>query len=172
MIAFKQYGHLAHCSFGPWQLLYVNDRARMNPELYGELDFAALRTITFFNEEIFGRQGAKTIVQAADAWNSGNFRDQIIPADYIAAVLHNYYNVPMPPAITIHASAGKDANSLYADLTGAIERLGPGWHGGALVDVPVLVRVNGVTLTVEGSEITVTNDEKSARVESITLVAN
>ncbi len=92
----KRFGHAAHCSFGPWQLMLVNlpgDVADLGA--FDTADGAAAATVIFLNEVILGRQGARTIEQIADAYNSGNFRDKNVPEEYIAKVKAAYLQ-PMP----------------------------------------------------------------------------
>lgn len=48
--------------------------------------------IKLINERIIGR-GAKTLEEIADAYNSGNFRDSIVPEKYIADLKRHYEEV-------------------------------------------------------------------------------
>jgi hypothetical protein len=170
----QKYGHSAHCSFSPWQLLYANTPRHKSPDLtFASIDDGAAAVVTFLNYEILGRQRATTIEDIADAYNTGNFRDAIIPSAYVAAVVSNYHNVPMPavPVISVHAS-GIDAQDLYNDLNDAIEGLGMGIHPGALVGVPLQLLVDDRTLTVSEHRVQWTSDERGKRIDCITLKAN
>jgi hypothetical protein len=97
------WGCLAHCSYGPWQVMYPNisrggnvdplDAAR-RPEI------TANAAVRFLNEIIFGREKAATIKQVADAYNSGDWRDDNKPEGYIAELVKNYA-VAMPAAAAL-----------------------------------------------------------------------
>jgi len=89
-----QFGHAAHCSYGPWQILLINCGNDADPALFERCEYAAMKTVGHINTAILDR-GAKTIEQIADAYNSGNFRDGNVPHEYIARLLKNY-EVPMP----------------------------------------------------------------------------
>lgn len=85
-----KYGCLAHCSLGPWQLMATNAIGFSPYELLTDPDIAAHATINFLNRVILDGQGAKTLEEIADAYNSGNFRDANVPQKYIAELLENY----------------------------------------------------------------------------------
>lgn len=85
----EKFGAAAACSYGPWQIMYVNatdvlghdvDPIRLHiPEV------AAVASIRWLNEHVIGR-GAVTVRDIADAWNTGNHRDANVPHAYIAKV--------------------------------------------------------------------------------------
>ena len=100
VIATEQFGHAAHCSFGPWQMMLVNADPACDPELFGRVGFCALKVGGFLNVEIFQRQQASSLEEVGAAYNTGNFRDKNKwPVAYIAKLMHNYNNVPMPEAV-------------------------------------------------------------------------
>ena len=74
-------------SWGPWQIMY-HTAADMG--YTGEPSALHKREVCekYVDKRLeqIVRSGAETIEQVADAWNSGNFRDKIVPADYIAKV--------------------------------------------------------------------------------------
>ncbi len=86
----QKYGHDAHCSYGPWQTLLVNASSYTPDQLRQDPDACIRAVLAFLNREIFGRQGATTIAQVGDAYNSGNFRDANVPEQYIAKLYENY----------------------------------------------------------------------------------
>lgn len=92
-----KFGHAAHCSYGPWQILLVNCGQDADPQRFERCEYAAMKTVAHINTAILDK-GATTIEQIADAYNSGNFRDGNVPEKYIADVLANY-KIPMPEAV-------------------------------------------------------------------------
>lgn len=93
--ATKQYGCLAHCSFGPWQIMAPNAMGFSPVELVSDLETCGMATVAFLNREILGRQGAQTLDEIGDAYNSGNFRDHNIPELYLVSLKANYA-IPLP----------------------------------------------------------------------------
>lgn len=89
-----KFGHNAACSYGPWQLMLVNAPVGAVPEDFASIDNACLFTVNFINHRIIRGQGAKTVEEIADSFNSGSFRDSNVPRVYIADCLRNY-TVPM-----------------------------------------------------------------------------
>lgn len=163
----RLYGHAAHCSFGPWQLMYANTPRRSGPGfMFSTLDVCAAATVEFLNREILGRQKAQTVEQVADAYNSGNFRDSNVPTAYISDVLHYYRNVPLPPARTVTLHAAADGYDLYRDLMDAMLS-----GSNTLVGVPVSVEFAGTTRTIVGCDIRWITDEDGKHLYSITLKA-
>lgn len=105
-----KYGHAAHCSFGPWQTLLVNVEkydsvgkllvaSEVSPDEMMDCDQACQRAAEFINNCILRREGARTVGEIADAYNSGDWRDRIVPVPYIA-MCEKYYDAAaadMPP---------------------------------------------------------------------------
>jgi len=86
----KEWGCLAHCSFGPWQVMLINV-VRFSPlEMLDDPEKAIQAAVSHLNNAIFRPQKPKTLAQIADSYNSGNFRDKLVPADYIARLKRNY----------------------------------------------------------------------------------
>lgn len=98
----KKWGCLAHCSYGPWQVLFVNYGIGYEPPnlIQGALalELCILMAIRRLNIAI--HQGATELRQLADAYNSGNFHDDIVPEEYITSVLENY-KIAMPTAAAV-----------------------------------------------------------------------
>lgn len=86
------WGCLAHCSYGPWQVMYPNISmgnispldAAVRPEIVANM------AVRFINKRILMAEKATTIEEVADAYNSGDWRDSIIPEKYIADLVKNY----------------------------------------------------------------------------------
>lgn len=101
----NKWGCLAHCSYGPWQVMFANYPPGFDPPmilagaLAVELNIA--QAVKRLNLAL--RQGANTLADLADAYNSGNFRDAIVPVAYIADV-ENKYHIAMPTSM-VEASA-------------------------------------------------------------------
>ena len=82
----RQFGDLAACSLGPWQIMFPNAHKIMKGHVK-PMDFladdglnltSAVASALWLDYEI-GR-GATTLEQIADAWNTGSHRDSIKPA--------------------------------------------------------------------------------------------
>ncbi len=87
----RKHNCLAHCSYGPWQVMYANVariNARVDPSLM--LDPLHALPITVQWLEYIIERGAGTVAQIADAWNSGSHRDAIVPVRYIEKVERLY----------------------------------------------------------------------------------
>lgn len=102
-----RYGHAAHCSFGPWQTLLINvecfgpgDVLLMDgdvaPEDLNDCDQACQRAVIFINHNILRREGARTVGEIADAYNSGDWRDRLVPHRYIADCERYYEKITIP----------------------------------------------------------------------------
>jgi (2Fe-2S) ferredoxin len=93
------WGCLAHCSYGPFQVMYPNISRGGNVDPRDVLripEIGANAAAQFINERILGHEKAATLEQIADAYNSGDWRDDNRPAGYIAELVKNYA-VPMAP---------------------------------------------------------------------------
>ncbi len=166
--ATAEYGHGAHCSYGPWQLLWANTKRLQSPEkTFADLRLCMLNTVAFLNSEILGRQHAMTLEEVADAYNSGNFRDKNVPQAYIEEVISHYNNVPLP-SLTIHAAAGEGgAINLYHAIMDAIEFCGRG--SSALEDVPLELALDNRILTVTESDVQWNTNEHGNTINRIRL---
>lgn len=92
----QSWGCLAHCSFSPWQIMATNARQYTPLELMQDPEKALITVVSHINRKILAAQKAATLSEIADAYNSGNWRDAIVPQDYIDK-LHRNYLVAMPP---------------------------------------------------------------------------
>lgn len=108
----EDFGHAGACSYGPWQILLVNCRPGTSPEHMTNLDRCGLETTVFLNARILKGEGAKTVAEIAEAYNSGKWRWEEVPAGvarYAADCVKYYESEPMPasgsPAAADPASA-------------------------------------------------------------------
>lgn len=89
---YGQYGDDAAASWGPLQVMYVTARElgfEGSPQELGQPAECVRMAVKLINRRIVGR-GATTLEQIADAYNSGSFKDQIVPQDYIRKVKEAY----------------------------------------------------------------------------------
>lgn len=95
----ESFGCHAHCSYGPWQVLFYNAiRQNRNIEPYRltvDSGTCASITVAEFNR-ILDVQKPPGVREIADAWNSGNWRDDIHPIEYMDAVQGFYLTSAMP----------------------------------------------------------------------------
>lgn len=89
----RMFGCDAHKSYGPWQVMFVNCLG-YKPEEFRQLDACAHAFLGYFNRTV-DHQKPQTIEQIGDMFNSGNFKDKIVPAKYIAD-LKAHYAIPLP----------------------------------------------------------------------------
>lgn len=95
------WGCLAHCSYGPWQVMYVNiSKGNLSPlDVAVKPELVANSAVQFINSRIIGLEKAATVEEIAEAYNSGDWRDElhpnkVIPEKYIAD-LAKHYTVPI-----------------------------------------------------------------------------
>lgn len=107
----KRWGCAAHCSYGPWQMmfprlvdfcsapqsphLYVVEAHQADSHFLGMTVIAAGAAVRMLNQEILGRQQARTIQEIAKAWNHGNWRDQFDDSAYVDRAV-KFYSTPFP----------------------------------------------------------------------------
>ena len=99
----EKYGHAAHASFGPWQMMLCNAASVTTagnwacpPENFASLEFCVEKAVAFINARILKAEGARTLEQIAWAYNAGTFRQEFEPVQYIQQAVHNYGAVPLP----------------------------------------------------------------------------
>ena len=89
----RKFGCLAHCSWGPWQIMYTNVQSitagEISPLEMQDPQVALMVTVEWLNRLIIAR-GADTVSKIGDAWNSGSHEDKIVPTKYIAKLLKAY----------------------------------------------------------------------------------
>lgn len=87
----KLYGCEAHCSYGPWQVMYPTALELMQGIVPYDLQSpeTSLVVATMYINRAISR-GADSLEKIADAYNSGSFKDSNVPAAYIAKVQEAY----------------------------------------------------------------------------------
>lgn len=92
-----KWGSIQACSFSSWQIMFPVavelgfDKNRHPCELSDD-SIAIHWVIEYLKKRVFDR-GAKTIREVADAYNSGSFKDSIVPFEYIGKVIQAYQNI-------------------------------------------------------------------------------
>lgn len=102
------YGSSGACSYGAWQLMLVNCAQGTSPDDMERVDRCALETVRFINARILKGEGATTIAEIAEAYNSGKWRWMEVPpgvATYAADCVKYYDTEPMPSAPIAAAAA-------------------------------------------------------------------
>ena len=86
------WGGWAPCSYSSWQILYntaVELGFRGSPHLLWNDKIAIKYVIKYLDHRVM-RRGASNLTQIADAYNSGNFWDKIVPNRYIRKLREAY----------------------------------------------------------------------------------
>jgi len=108
----KRWGCAAHCSYGPWQLMFphlwdllpapMRDPSLLlfaagdaGPKFSAAADYLCAATVSFVNAEILGRQKATTLEQIAKAFNHGNWADAYDDSEYTDRA-RRFYQTPLP----------------------------------------------------------------------------
>jgi hypothetical protein len=93
----KLHGSLAACSYGPWQIMFgVAVELGFNFHIQPYSLTEPINSIHWVIEYICRRalhKGADNIERIFDAYNTGNFRDGIIPIHYIEKGVNAYHLV-------------------------------------------------------------------------------
>lgn len=66
------YGRDACCSYGPWQMMYVNFTAYTPTELLTDLQACSVEFVRFFNSYVIGVRKAVTLADVGEVWNLGH----------------------------------------------------------------------------------------------------
>jgi hypothetical protein len=84
----KMWGCLAHCSYGPWQLMFANIAPGIGPdELLRSPASTAFGVTQLIQSRIIRAQGAKTLAEIGEAYNTGKIQPD---PDYVAKLTKNY----------------------------------------------------------------------------------
>ena len=91
---FEMYGLSAGCSFSSFQILYhtAADIGYTGAPWMLWNDDMAIRWVVALLSRIIA-SGADTIEKIADAWNSGNHKDDIVPVEYIEEFRKTYNEI-------------------------------------------------------------------------------
>jgi len=95
----KEYGAIAASSIGPWQVMACNAKGFKPTELT-DTDKCAHAFLGFINREL-ARQKPLNLRAVGDMYNSGNWRDLIVPAEYCIRLQANYERAKgeVPPTL-------------------------------------------------------------------------
>lgn len=90
----KEFGDMAACSYGPWQIMFVNARS-VCPEVVPEelrtsVRAAGVASALFLNRQLRAKK-PKTAADVLDIWNTGTQRDAIRPSSHYVIKGTNYY---------------------------------------------------------------------------------
>jgi hypothetical protein len=91
-----KFGSAAACSYGPWQVMFVNAPPGYYPDWFKDLDNCAVAAVYYLNG-MLKAQRPPTLGDIGDAYNSGTWRDAHRPEQYIQTLELNY-KLAMPPA--------------------------------------------------------------------------
>ena len=93
------WGCWSHASYGPWQILFYNvyrlDHTIDPIRLMTDPASCAVVTVAEFNR-IIDSQNPPGLREIADAWNSGDWRDDIRPSEYMDSV-ESFYKASVLP---------------------------------------------------------------------------
>jgi hypothetical protein len=110
------YGKMASSSVSSFQLMYVIFREfgfAYSPDQASNDKNAVPIVVKYFNNRIFKNNEPNFLGMAGDAYNSGNWRDYIVPIDYMNRLLKNYNKVlnsgiwQIDPKYTVQAWDGQ-----------------------------------------------------------------
>lgn len=93
----QRYGVLASSSYGSFQLMYITATElgyRDHPILL-QNDLICAKWATDLILKRFVKNGAKTLADVLDSYNSGNHKDNIIPEEYIRKAV-GFYELGLP----------------------------------------------------------------------------
>lgn len=69
----QSYGPAAACSYGPWQMMFVNiDRGVSPGDLLTDLDLCARNFVRFFNSYVIDVRRAVSLTDIGQVWNGGH----------------------------------------------------------------------------------------------------
>lgn len=86
------YGHNAHCSFGPWQIMLINCSDGTDPADLHDADACAKVTADYI-ERLNTHKKPQSVAQWGQLWNGGHIgADNPGVRAYVAKLQHNYDN--------------------------------------------------------------------------------
>ena len=75
-----QYGSNAACSYGPWQVMFINCPGYVPGELQTDLESNAKAFLAFFNRYVIATRHAKTLSEIGQVYNGGHvFTGTMLP---------------------------------------------------------------------------------------------
>lgn len=91
----KQWGAWAACSYSSWQIMYPVSVELGFPGRPQDLmeDETAIHWVMEYIDKRILAKGCSNLWQFADAYNSGSFRDKVVPTTYIEKFNQAYHSV-------------------------------------------------------------------------------
>jgi hypothetical protein len=87
----EAWGCWAHCSYGPWQLMYANAPTTVSPfDLLTSPMICGMYAVKLIQGRIIGVEKAQNLDEIANAYNAGDWRTRHAPPEYVADVVKNY----------------------------------------------------------------------------------
>lgn len=71
-VALAHFGSRAACSYGPWQMMFVNFSGVAPDRLNTDIDACALGFVKFFNSYVIAARHAQTLKDIGQVWNFGH----------------------------------------------------------------------------------------------------
>lgn len=96
----KEFGSAAACSYGPWQLMFLNAPRGIHPEDFANLEACATATVIFLNS-LLERFHPDDLADIGQCWNHGSPTSKPSPGvvSYVDQLIRNYA-VPILPERT------------------------------------------------------------------------
>lgn len=70
-----EFGPAAACSYGPWQMMFINFEHGISPsDLLSDLDLCARNFVKFFNGYVIATRKAVSLGDIGQVWNAGHVR--------------------------------------------------------------------------------------------------
>ena len=85
------WGCWAHCSYGPWQVMFANAMPGISPTLFGTSPQLSAQAAVLFLQNMIRRQAPQSLAQLAEIYNKGHITPD---PDYVAKIAANY-DVPI-----------------------------------------------------------------------------
>lgn len=68
----KLFGHGAHCSYGPWQIMLVNAEPGATPDKFRDAEYGAAQTVRYMNQILRARNAPISLSDWGEEWNGGH----------------------------------------------------------------------------------------------------
>lgn len=110
------YGSAAACSYGPWQMMFVNFQDHNVNDLLTSLDICAQEFVRYFNSYVITVRKASNLNEMGQCWNAGHISAN--PAPGVVAYCNNLQTAydlqnPAPPqpdaSATVQAAPPADS---------------------------------------------------------------
>lgn len=92
-----KYGSAAACSYGPWQMMFINFAQSITPDQLSDFDLCAREFVRFFNSYVIRTRKADTLSEVGQVWNGGHVFQAELPAgiaNYVKKLQENYDSAP------------------------------------------------------------------------------